>query len=477
MLNGHNRFRRLGLVVCVLLVCAAFAHAQPGRDGGGLRVYDEQLRVALDDQMNQIREIGFDAGGWLNVAYFNYDDNAAGKPRQLMRYSGRVWGSINVHGVHEAYFRGLLEYDQWLSGGNPSNNRGNDFTETVERAWYQFDLGQLMANQNGTYPAFGVKTRVGRQFMTIGTALTMSIPMDAIRVDVTNPWVDAMVFAGLNDRLSLNIDNSTAVANEQDRTFLGTQVTYKGFAQHRPFAYFFMQNDHSSPSPRSATQKYSYDSRYAGIGSTGTLLPNLTYLTEMVYEWGTTYGTGGGPGSSKCDIDALAFDMQLAYTFAEVYSRPKVMFEYLYGSGDGDRTLSPTATVGGNTPGSRDRSFNAFGFRDTGIALAPEVSNLHIYSLGASCFPLEQHDLFKEIEVGSKVFFYHKDQASGAISDPAAQNGASWVGSEWDVFCNWRITSDLSYTARYGMFAPGAAYDGGDKSLQHFFYTGFVLSF
>jgi hypothetical protein len=477
----QSSYRRLkGLALCATLVvalCAGSAWAQPSRDTGGLRVYDEQLRVALDDQMNRISEIGFDAGGWLNVAYFNYDDNAARKQRQLMRYSARAWGSLNVHGVHEVYFRGLLEYDHWLAGGNPASNRGNDFTEQVERAWYQFDLGQFMANKNGVYPAIGAKARVGRQFMVIGTGLTMSIPMDAIRLDLTHRLIDTMLFVGVNDGLSLNIDNSNSVANRQDRTFFGTQVTFKGFAQHRPFAYFFMQNDHSSPSPRTPLQSYSYDSRYLGLGSTGTLLPNLTYATELAFEWGTTYGTRGGPGSSKCDINAMAFDMQLAYTFAEVYTTPKVMVEYIYGSGDGDRTRSPTATVGGNGPGSKDTSFSAFGFRDTGIALAPEISNIHIWSVGGSFFPLEKYELFEKMEIGSKVFLYQRDQSNGAISDPAATGGGAYVGSEWDVYCNWRITSDLSYTARYGMFMPGTAYDGGDKTAQHFFYTGIVLSF
>ena len=478
----HGQLRPNGLKPILLsclgvLLLASPAWAQPGVDRGGLGVYDEQLRVALDDQMDQSREVGFDAGGWLNVAYFNYDDNAAGKKRQLMRYSARGWASLNVNGVHEAYFRGLLEYDNWLAGGNPRNDRGDDFTETVERAWYQFNLGQFMANRNGQYPAVGLKVRAGRQFMTIGTALALSVPMDAVRFDATSRVVDGMFFVGYNDRLTLNIDNSMAVGNEQKRSFLGAQATYKGFAQHRPFAYFFMQNDHSSPSPRSSTQKYDYESRYVGLGSTGTLMKDLTYSTELVFEWGTTYGTNGGPGSSKCDISAMAFDAQLAYTFSEVYSKPKVMVEFLHGSGDGDRTRSPTATVGGNSPGSKDTSFNAFGYRDTGIALSPVVSNMNIYMVGGSFFPLEKYKCFEKMEIGTKVFMYQRDQSNGAISDSAATGGGAWVGSEWDVYCNWRITSDLAYTARYGMFLPGSAYDGGDKSPQHFFYTGIVLSF
>jgi len=45
------------------------------------------------------------------------------------------------------------------------------------------------------------------------------------------------------------------------------------------------------------------------------------------------------------------------------------------------------------------------------------------------------------------------------------------------VFCNWRLTSDLAWTIRYGAFFPGSAYDGGDKTCRQFVYTGMVLSF
>ncbi|GAG43119.1 unnamed protein product, partial [marine sediment metagenome] len=139
------------------------------------------------------------------------------------------------------------------------------------------------------------------------------------------------------------------------------------------------------------------------------------------------------------------------------------------------RTVSSTATVGGNTAYTRDHAFNAFGFRDTGIAFSPAVSNLNMYALAASFFPLEHIELFKKLEVGSKVFFYHK-ASHGAISDTDAANTTSrWLGWEWDVYCNWRISSDLTWTIRYGAFQPGAAFAHDD--CRSFLYTGVTFSF
>ena len=98
-------------------------------------------------------------------------------------------------------------------------------------------------------------------------------------------------------------------------------------------------------------------------------------------------------------------------------------------------------------------------------------------TLGASFRPLEEMRLFRKIEVGTKAFFYHKARAAGAVSDTSVTNDDAGLGWEWDIFCNWRITSDLAYTFRYGAFMPGSAYDGGDRTCRQFLYTGLVFSF
>ena len=56
-----------------------------------------------------------------------------------------------------------------------------------------------------------------------------------------------------------------------------------------------------------------------------------------------------------------------------------------------------------------------------------------------------------------------------------AGNNASWVGWEWDIYCNWRITSDVSWTVRYGAFQPGGAF--ADQDGRQFLYTGISYNF
>jgi hypothetical protein len=44
-----------------------------------------------------------------------------------------------------------------------------------------------------------------------------------------------------------------------------------------------------------------------------------------------------------------------------------------------------------------------------------------------------------------------------------------------DTFANWRITSDLALTVRYGVFFPGSTFS--DQTTRTFLLTGVTYSF
>ncbi len=473
----EKSFSRIVFLSCLLAVGAVSwcppALAQPVV--AGRRVYDEQLRVELDKQQAAARQIGLDGGGWFSFALFHYDDDAAGQERTLRQYELRLWGTYTEAGVHTFYVRGLVGWDDWNSGDNPEIRKDDDdFTEPeVERAWYRFDYNRLVRNRTGQDPAVGFTLKVGRDYYDIGSALVLALPLDAVTFTV-NLWNWKLTgLLGLTIHDTANIDESAAVADSQDRIFYGAEARYAGLDRHEPYAYFLIQEDHTNRDGGPPLQGYQYDSQYFGIGSGGSvLLPNLRYATELVFECGR--GFAEGTRTHRQRVRAMAFDLLLEYFF-DVPRHPKVTFEYLFGSGDGDRRLSSTSTIGGNLAGTNDRAFNAFGFRDTGLTFAPRVSNLHIFQFGVSGFPLEDFRLLRKMEIGSKVYFYAKDRSDGAISDIMGTQGSTWVGWEWDVFCNWRVTSDVSLTVRYGVFQPGAAFQ--QKNARQFFYTGLTYSF
>jgi len=266
------------------------------------------------------------------------------------------------------------------------------------------------------------------------------------------------------------------VANRQQRWLTGFEAAYRGFSQHRPFVYYMHNDDNTDPAAGTPGQSYEYNSDYIGVGSTGTLLvSNLRYQVEGVAEMGKTYSAGRTSGQDR--IQAWAANALIEYLFVDCPTKPRVGFEYVFASGDSDRTGSPVATVGGNRAGTVDHGFGAFGFRDLGLALSPEISNIHVYAINASLFPLEHIEMFEKMEVGTKLFFYSRAHGSAPISDPMTTSEANSTGFEMDYFCNWRMTSDLALTVRYGVFYPGNAYDGGDKSPRQFLYSGLVFSF
>jgi len=472
-----KHLKRSGVAAFVLACVVGGTSNDASAQGlSGRRVYDEQLRVRLDQQVPGIKEIGFEAGGWFNFAFFHYDDSAANRDRTLRQFEIRGWASLNIRKEHSFYVRAVIGWDDWNSGDNPAGRGDEDTDLEIERAWYMFDLGQALYNRTGREPPVAFRVKAGRAFAEIGTALTLSIPMDMVQFNVEAGDFELMALLGKPRTNSDNIDDSEPVATHQDRCIWGAELAYTGFDEHRPFVYYLQNDDHTDPRPQSLTQSYDYSSRYLGAGSTGSLiLPNLRYETEFVVEWGKTYSeyvTTGGQDK----IRAHAFDLLLEYLFP-TKMHPKVSVEYLYASGDSDRRLSATSTIGGNLAGTSDKAFNAFGFRDTGLAFSPRISNLHMYTLGASFFPLEHIDLFRKMEVGTKVFFYHKASASGPISDTTATNNARCLGWEWDFYCDWRITSDLTWTVRYGNFQPGAAFPDGNDETRQFFYTGITFSF
>jgi len=471
-LAKQSRLERRWWLVLLAFALAPVGPAGAQEEAGGQRVFEELLRVRLDQQLPRAREIGVDAGGWFNFTLFNFDDASARRERTLRRYALRGWAAMDVRGVHQAYVRGLLDFKDWNAGDHP---QGDDFQETLERAWYQLDLGQIERNRTGREPPLGLRVKVGREFATIGTALALATPLDMVRFDLSVGELELMALLGQSVNRTRNIDRSERVWGEQDRCFWGVELAYRGLSRHRPFAYFLSNQDNTTPRPDSPFQSYEYTSHYVGVGSEGTvLLPDLRYQVEVVGEWGKTYSEGVSAGRDR--VRAMALDVLLEY-LSKGRTRPKLTLEYLFGSGDSDRRLSSSSTIGGNRPGTRDKAFNAFGFRDTGLAFSPRISNIHIYKLGASCFPLENVEPFKKMELGTSVFFYHKAKDAGAVSDTTAVNDAQWLGWEWDVFCDWRLTSDLAWTIRYGAFQPGSAFPRGDDSCRQFLYTGLVYSF
>jgi hypothetical protein len=452
---------RQWLLVCLVLTAAAAASAQDN----GRRIFEEELRVQLDEQQAAAKQMGLDGGGWFSFNYFKYDDDT-NRERDLTEYDLRLWASLSLNGVHTFYIRGVGGYEDW----RPDTSQSQFDDPKVERAFYKFDFNRLIRNQTGQNPPVGFTAQVGRDYYVFGSGLALAQTMDAVDLSVNaGDWkVRALLGKFLGDWTN-PIDNSSAVEEENHRCLWGFEARYKGLQDHEPFAYFFQTHDNNDI--HTPGQDYSYDSRYLGVGSTGKfLLKNLRYVTEFVYEGGQSaafHSTG------QEDIQAFGLDAMLEY-LCQTPLHPRFVAEYLWGTGDPDRQNS-SGTILGNKAGTTDKAFNAFGFRDTGLAFAPRLSNLHIFEFGGSFFPLENVAFFRKMEVGTRSYLYVKDSTNGGLSDLSANQSSNYAGFEQDVFIDYRITSDVSVTVRYGIFTPGTAFNS--REIRNAFLTGLVYSF
>ncbi len=87
------------------------------------------------------------------------------------------------------------------------------------------------------------------------------------------------------------------------------------------------------------------------------------------------------------EIEAWAADARVDYLLADQH-HTRLSAEVILASGDDDRT-NTTNTFGGNRAGTKDNAFNAFGLLNTGLAFAPNVSNMLALRIGGSSFPLD----------------------------------------------------------------------------------------
>jgi hypothetical protein len=365
-----------------------------------------------------------------------------------------------------------LQFADFNHGDAYDGNEDDTVGPSLDRGFYQFDLRQAAKAYWHQDLKWDVKVKMGRDLVELGTGYALSLPMDHLLLTAEVPNLRATALLGTSIRSMSDIDRTRPEWGEMDRNFWGGQVELTTFQKHVPFVYAFRQEDWKSEHPWVPLQNFDYDTWYVGAGSRGELpIRNLRYSTEWVWEGGRSVGDRRFLGRDR--VEAWAWDAMLDY-LSQGPMKPRIVGEYMFASGDGNRYGSPTDSIGGNRRGD-DTSFNGFGYRDTGLAFAPRLSNVHIWRLGASIKPLEKIESLRNLEVGTDWFLYSKHHRDGAVSDYLADRHSGYLGWEMDYYINWRITSDVAWTTRFGTFFPGKSFS--DETTRTFFLTGVTYSF
>ncbi len=426
------------------------------------------MRRQREAELGVSAESLFDWGGWFSFYTFLFDDGEESS-RTLRRTDLRLWGRATLdQGAHELYARVRLSFLDFNSGDSFDGNDNDVDGPNLERGVYRFDLARAQKNRQAEWNLVGM---AGRDLVQVGTGLTMAVPLDHVSLEGTYEKFRLRGLAGTTVGSFDDFDESRT-AERTHRDFFGAELKYVGFDRHEPFAYAIWQRDDNVEERVRPFHPLTYDSEYFGFGSTGELMRRLRYLIEWTYETGESRSEQqfGKPA----DIRAWAWIHELEYLFPGE-RKTRASIEYLFGSGDSDRDFSPTATFGNNRGDHRDTGFIGFGFSDTGLTFAPRYSNLHMWRAGASFFPWPEDRRLRGLQVGTDWYLFYKHHRAGAVSDPTADEVAGYLGWEMDYYANWQVTSDLSWTARFGVFFPGDAFS--DQTTRTFLLVGMTWSF
>jgi len=429
------------------------------------RIEEEKRKDLEKTEFNPLRGHGrflIDYGAWIDFRYINYknDDNDSTTEdvlRETFETDNRFWLKVNVKppidadydNEHILYFRLKDLYIKRFP---------EDTTGVYDHEGPHLDYGY------GIFDFNPYKVEIGRRYFNIGRGISYSNVNDGFKINYLRPRWNVGVMVSRSLPHEDNIDASVpGFDKDSDRYFFALGVGYAGIKNHQLYGYYLAQRDFSDERPNDPDQQYTYDSDYFGIGSKGNITPQLDYWVELIKQGGRSYVFGT---NEKNDVDALAANIGAAYQW-DIKQEPRMVLEYAYGSGDTERT-SVTDTQGGNLTGD-DNNFNYFGYFPAGYALAPRLSNIHIYHAGTSLKPFAKFRWMKELLVEVDYFRYFKDKTEGGISDTEATANSDDIGSEVDLTVTWQILSDLSWSLSYGHFTPGDAFlEGADDADQYF---------
>jgi len=467
---------RIWLAGAALLLVAARVSAQ-----------DAVMQRRFEQVFQEVQDSYFETRGGMTLSEYgrllygayttwsltNFDDESADN-RMLLQWDSKLWAQGSMGG-HTLYGRLRLRYQDYDSTFTQDDGLSNPLSD---RYWYRYDWRKDRRARAGEDPSWDWWVQAGRQYVSWVSGITLSETLYAARAGFeAGLWrVEGLV--GWTPDSFIDFDGSRpGFDSDTDRLFWGVSVEYHGLAAHRPFVYFLQQNDENDTElPGGA--RWQYDSWYVGLGSTGQVITGAwLYRAEFIYEGGRSISDIGGVFPQTIDdVTAWAARFQLSYMPPRFRDTRGLRYELevLFGSGDPDRGHS-AQTVGGNLAGTDDKSFNAFGYVNTGLALAPELANLFSLRLGASTIPWSgQGGVLERLRFQVNGFLFAKLDGDAPMSVLTVP-GESYVGAEADFIVEWILTSDTALNIQYGLFIPGNAIP--DNDLRQYLYVGFSYGF
>jgi hypothetical protein len=452
--------------------------------------FQNSSRVKANEDIPPSQRLLVDYGAYLTFDYLSVQD-PTGNTHILREEDLVAYGLVNLDNVQSVFVRGRVSNRDYSTGDSFGGTiQGTGQHSALEQLYYHFDLQKYLGAYKNTAINDDASVNLGRQSIIWGNGLAFNEDIDGGVLDIIKGPFSVEGVAGQTVPDTIDFDTSRPGFNDRtQRGFFGVLVSAQ-VDRHKPFIYYLSQRDLNSDNPLiisttegTLTTNFDYNSNYLGAGSTGSLNDRLAYGFEADLEQGNTLSnsyirTSSGimPVTQKReDILAFAGDGRLDYVFPDPHNT-RASTEVIFASGDHSRDTSTNTTFGGVKPGTKDLAYNGFGLLNTGLAFAPDVSNILIGRVGVSTQPFNAMPIFKKLELGADAFIYSKYLERAPIDEPTSDGPGGYLGWEPDFFMNWQITSDLTLAMRYGVFEPSDRISTNTKARQLLF-TGVTFAF
>lgn len=433
----------------------------------------KEIEISVEEKKPSQKELILQPGGWVSSSYRIYKDIDNQKATEdFLKWSWRqdayLWLYLNYQATHTVYFQLANAYTD--RGVGPTyTGIGADYEgPSISMAYTQINLARRYN--------LPLSVTAGRQHFFVGRGIAYSAIHDGLLIETAVRDVHIKGLLSQTKPREDNLDYSVpGFEKEGDRNFVGGEIAYTGIPGVSLYTFGLSQRDQSSPEPDVPSQDYQYNSYYLGGGISVKRFLNLFEIwSEGLFEGGSGFTDASQTRLQETEIKAWAYTAGAKYRF-DLPTHPVLETSFAYGSGDEDRARV-TNTEGGDLDGN-DKNFNYFGYYQAGYALQPRLSNINILQLGGSLKPLENWKPMEKLAIGTRYYLYWKDKSAGGTSDLESTENDSGLGREWDMFLHWKVTDNLSYSIRYGIFFPGEAFPENSRDNTQYFFNSLTASF
>jgi len=417
----------------------------------------------------------WDIGGEFRIRFESKDD--AGVTPNTDFISGAADSREAV------YFREKVHIgykDEWFS----AFVEGRDASGHEDlRADDAFDLHQAYFTL-GNAKEFPLTAKIGRQEMIYGDERMIGRgdwnntgrSFDAIKLRLENSfgWVDA--FTG---RVVVVDDGNFNVSNDYDQ-FSGLYAGTKKLIPWQETQVYFLARNYGVKGPNAVSPgNPGSPSTQRDIYTIGTYwksdaeaLNGWDYSFETAYQFGSVYN---GAQGKRLDQDSYAVFASAGYTWQKTWGKPRLGLAYDHGSGDSD-----------STDGEVETFENLFGtqHRPYGLMDLAGPRNMHIPKITAAVKPVKGLTLnadFMGFYLADTSDSFYPESGSGRSGNGYGikPGNSSFVGTELDLYANYKVTHWANFQIGYGHFFVGdyVKESVGNTTDADWFYTQATLTF